>query len=248
MLPGNSPPMAPPGLLCHASPLGPRETMERLVAAVTSSGMTVFARIDHGAGAAAVGQALRPTELLVFGHARGGTSMMQAAQTIGIDLPLKALVWQDEAGRTWLGFNDPGWIAGRHGFAPGDVPAVAAMTKALAAITQQVVGAAERLTSPDAIEGGACARDPERPGGPNVGTAHHRPVRHGACGEPGVVDGRFGLDGGGWRLVQLLDDNLNALGLVIISVFVTAWVIAAAINRRDGRPGAPEPTSQGARA
>src|SRR4051794_39663569 len=77
--------------------------------------MTVFARIDHATGAAAVGLSLRPTELLIFGNAKGGTPLMQSAQTMGIDLPLKALVWQDPSGSTWLSYNDPGWLAKRHG-------------------------------------------------------------------------------------------------------------------------------------
>ena len=117
--------------------------MERLVASVTARGMVIFARIDHAAGAAAVGLSLRPTELLVFGHARGGTPLMQAAQTIAIDLPLKVLVWQDADGATWVGFNEPGWVAGRHGLAPGTVPAVSAMHDAVAAIAHEAAGTPE---------------------------------------------------------------------------------------------------------
>ena len=79
--------------------------------------MTIFARIDHAAGAAAVGLPLRPTELLLFGNAKGGTPLMQAVQTIGIDLPLKVLVWQDASGDTWLSYNEPSWIVQRHGVA-----------------------------------------------------------------------------------------------------------------------------------
>lgn len=90
------------GLTTRLSSNGPRQTMDRLEAAVTAKGLTVFARIDHAAGAAAAGLALLPTELLIFGNARGGTPLMQEMQTIGIDLPLKALVWQDAAGSTWL--------------------------------------------------------------------------------------------------------------------------------------------------
>jgi uncharacterized protein (DUF302 family) len=75
----------------------------------------VFAWIDHAEGATAVGLPLRPTEVLIFGNAKGGTPLMQAVQTTGIDLPLKALVWQDAAGDTWLSYNDPAWIAARHG-------------------------------------------------------------------------------------------------------------------------------------
>ena len=75
----------------------------------------MFARIDHAEGASAAGLSLRPTELLIFGNAKGGTPLMQAVQTIGIDLPLKALVWQDASGETWLSWNDPAWLAARHG-------------------------------------------------------------------------------------------------------------------------------------
>ena len=111
--------MGADGLTTVRSSHGPKETMDRLAAAVTAKGLTVFARIDHAAGAASVGLTLRPTEVLIFGNARGGTPLMQAVQTIGIDLPLKALVWQDEAGATWLSYNDPGWLAQRHGAGPG---------------------------------------------------------------------------------------------------------------------------------
>jgi uncharacterized protein (DUF302 family) len=103
------------GLVTVRSQHGPEETMNRLGAAVRAKGLTVFAQIDHAAGAEAVGLPLRPTELLVFGNARSGTPLMQASQTIGIDLPLKVLVWQDEAGATWLSYNDPDWLARRHG-------------------------------------------------------------------------------------------------------------------------------------
>jgi uncharacterized protein (DUF302 family) len=103
------------GMITVPSSHGPNETMNKFEAEVNAKGMTVFARIDHAAGAAAVGLSLRPTELLIFGNAKGGTPLMQAAQTMGIDLPLKALVWQDQSGSTWLSYNDPGWLAKRHG-------------------------------------------------------------------------------------------------------------------------------------
>jgi uncharacterized protein (DUF302 family) len=103
------------GLTTMASNFGPKETMDRLEAEIHGKGMTVFARIDHGAGAAEAGLELRPTNLIIFGNARGGTPLMQASQTSGIDLPLKALVWQDAAGRTWLSYNEPSWIVQRHG-------------------------------------------------------------------------------------------------------------------------------------
>jgi uncharacterized protein (DUF302 family) len=99
-----------------------------------AKGMTVFARIDHAAGAAAVGLSLQPTEVLIFGNAKGGTPLMQSVQTIGIDLPLKALVWQDTSGDTWLSYNDPVWLAKRHGLSGETEAAVNAMTSALKAV------------------------------------------------------------------------------------------------------------------
>lgn len=123
------------GLTTIRSGYGPEETMNRLEAEVRAKGMTIFAHIDHAAGAGAAGLSLRPTDLLIFGNARGGTPLMQSAQTIGIDLPLKALVWQDASGDTWLSYNDPGWLAQRHGVgseSEGAVSALSTMLKALA--------------------------------------------------------------------------------------------------------------------
>ena len=102
------------GLSSIRSSFGPKETMDRLVADIGAKGLQVFARIDHAAGAADVGLNLRPTELIIFGNARGGTPLIQSAQTIGIDLPLKTLVWEDAAGKTWLSYNEPSWISQRH--------------------------------------------------------------------------------------------------------------------------------------
>jgi uncharacterized protein (DUF302 family) len=129
--------MAVQGLTTIKSSHDPRETMNRLEAAVTAKGLTVFARIDHAAGAAAASLPLRPTEVLIFGNAKGGTPLMQAAQTTGIDLPLKALVWQDVAGETWLSWNDPAWLAARHG-----VTGVDAVVGRLAALLNEVATSA----------------------------------------------------------------------------------------------------------
>jgi uncharacterized protein (DUF302 family) len=103
------------GLTTIASSFSPKETMDRLEAEIRAKGMSVFARVDHAAGAAEAGLELRPTNLIIFGNARGGTPLMQASQTAGIDLPLKVLVWQDAAGKTWLSYNEPNWIVQRHG-------------------------------------------------------------------------------------------------------------------------------------
>lgn len=129
--------MAADGLTTVRSSFGPKETMSRLGAAVRAKGLTVFAHVDHAAGAATVGMPLRPTDLLIFGNARGGTPLMQAEQTIGVDLPLRALVWQDADGATWLSYNDPGWIVQRHGAGQVDavVGALSAALEALATVT-----------------------------------------------------------------------------------------------------------------
>jgi uncharacterized protein (DUF302 family) len=123
--------MAADGLTTIQSANGPKETMNKLEVEVKAKGMTVFARIDHAAGAAQVGLPLRPTELLIFGNAKGGTPLMQSMQTIRIDLPLKALVWQDASGNTWLSYNDPSWLAKRHGLGRETEATVSAMTAAL---------------------------------------------------------------------------------------------------------------------
>jgi uncharacterized protein (DUF302 family) len=126
--------MAADGLITIRSSYGPAETMNRLEAEVRGKGMTIFARVDHAAGAAAVGMSLRPTDLLIFGAAKGGTPLMESAQTIGIDLPLKALVWQDASRATWLSYNDIEWLAKRHGAGPEAQPAIKAIADALKAI------------------------------------------------------------------------------------------------------------------
>ena len=132
--------MTPDGLTIWASSRGPDETLRRLEDAITSRGMTVFARIDHTAAAAEVGLGLRPTTVLIFGSPRAGTPLMQEAQTMGIDLPLKALVWQDAESKTWIAYNDPTWLAKRHGVEAA--AAVAAMTIGLVAISQDAGAAA----------------------------------------------------------------------------------------------------------
>jgi uncharacterized protein (DUF302 family) len=129
--------MAADGLITIPSSYGAKETVDRLDAAIKARGMTVFARVDHAAGAAEVALSLRPTELLIFGNARGGTPLMQSNQTVGIDLPLKALVWQDASGKTWLSYNDPSWLAKRHGLGPEVDPAVNAMAAALSAVARK---------------------------------------------------------------------------------------------------------------
>ena len=128
--------MAADGLTTLRSSYGPHETMNRLEAEVKARGMTVFARVDHAAGATGVGLSLRPTEVLIFGNAKAGTPLMQSVQTIGIDLPLKALVWQDASGDTWLSYNDPAWLAQRHALADGTATVIGNMSAALNAVAK----------------------------------------------------------------------------------------------------------------
>ena len=125
--------MADNGLITIPSNFSVRETVERLVSFATSHGLMVFARIDHADGAAKVGLPLRPTELVLFGHAKGGTPLIQDRQTAGIDLPLKALAWEDADHKVWLTYNDAAWIAQRHGLGAASAAAVQTIAGGLAA-------------------------------------------------------------------------------------------------------------------
>jgi uncharacterized protein (DUF302 family) len=120
------------GLVTIASKYPVKEAIDRLEAALRAKGVAIFARIDHAAGAASVEMALRPTELLIFGNPKAGTPLMQANQTIGLDLPLKILAWQDAAGKVWLTYNDADWLARRHRLGDSAKPAVEALATVLA--------------------------------------------------------------------------------------------------------------------
>ena len=124
------------GLTSIQSSFGPKETMDRLEAEIQAKGLTIFARIDHAAGAADVGLTLRPTELIIFGNAHGGTPLMESSQTVGIDLPLKALVWEDASGKTWISYNEPSWIAQRHGLANAQ-PVITKMAGLLSMVSRK---------------------------------------------------------------------------------------------------------------
>ena len=125
------------GLTSIRSSFGPKETMDRLEAEIRAQRMTVFARIDHAGAAAVVGLKLAPTELIIFGNARAGTPLMQSVQTVGIDLPLKVLVWEDAGGKTWLSYNEPSWIARRHGVRDAE-QVVSKMGATLSAMARKV--------------------------------------------------------------------------------------------------------------
>jgi len=102
------------GLVSVKSPYSTKETMDRLEAVVKQRGLNVFVRINHAEGAAKIGKSLRATEVLIFGNPQGGTPFMECAQSVGIDLPLKALVWEDKNAQVWVGYNDPVFLAMRH--------------------------------------------------------------------------------------------------------------------------------------
>jgi uncharacterized protein (DUF302 family) len=125
------------GVVAVKSAHAPKATLDRFEAAAKERGLMVFARIDHAAGAQKVGKTLRPTELLIFGNPQGGTPLMECAQSAGIDLPLKALVWEDAQGQSWLGYNDPAWVAQRHGAA--SCPVVENLRKALSGLAEAAV-------------------------------------------------------------------------------------------------------------
>jgi uncharacterized protein (DUF302 family) len=128
--------MAGNGLRTIASTRGVGETLDRLEAALRTKGITVFARFDHRAGAEAAGLQLRPTQVLVFGNPIAGTKLMQADQRIGIDLPLKALAWEDAAGKVWISWNEPEWLAARHALDPATQAVVAGMASGLAGLAE----------------------------------------------------------------------------------------------------------------
>jgi uncharacterized protein (DUF302 family) len=128
------PAAAADGLIAVKSASPPKVTLDKFEAIAKERGLMVFARIDHAAGAAKVGKTLRPTELLIFGNPQGGTPLMECAQSAGIDLPLKALAWEDAQGQSWLGYNDPAWLAKRHDAA--SCPAAENLRKALGALTE----------------------------------------------------------------------------------------------------------------
>ncbi len=102
------------GLITVKSHHDAKTTANRLVRALEAKGMKIFVRIDFSEGAKSVGENLRPTELVVFGNPKMGTKLMQCNQTVGIDLPMKALIWKDKQGQVWVSYNDPEYLADRH--------------------------------------------------------------------------------------------------------------------------------------
>ncbi|MER8884999.1 DUF302 domain-containing protein [Mesorhizobium sp. M0074] len=135
--------MAKNGLITVQSRFGVAETIDRLVGTVEGAGLLVFARIDHAAGARSVEASLRPTQLLIFGNPKGGTPLMQDRQLAGIDLPVKALAWEDEQGKVWLSYNDAHWLAERHGLGDASRNAVAAIAAGMDKVIAAAAGAGQ---------------------------------------------------------------------------------------------------------
>ena len=133
------------GLVVKSSPYGVEETIDRLESAVRARGLTVFTRINHRAGAEQANLDLKPTLLLVFGNPKAGTPLMQEARTVAIDLPMKALAWEDDEGTVWLAYNTPGYLAGRHGIT-GKATLVGKMSGLLESLT-------DAATSPEGSPG-----------------------------------------------------------------------------------------------
>lgn len=102
------------GIITKPSKYSVPETLDRLEAILKSKGITVFVRIDHSGEAEKVGLKMRPTQLLIFGNPRTGTDLMNSSPSVAIDLPLKALAWEDESGKAWLSYNSPAYLKQRH--------------------------------------------------------------------------------------------------------------------------------------
>jgi uncharacterized protein (DUF302 family) len=108
------------GIVDLPSPYSVPETVARLESILKERGVNIFARVDHSGEAEKAGLKMRPTQLLIFGSPKGGTPVMVAAPSVAIDLPLKALAWEDERGKVWLSYNTPEYLQQRHGF-PADL-------------------------------------------------------------------------------------------------------------------------------
>lgn len=133
--------MTPEGIVTLQSPFDHARTVERLIAAIQRSGLSVLCQIDHAAGARAVGLELRPSHVVLFGSARAGTPLMRTNRLVALDLPLRMLVSEDAVSRTWLSHPDPRWIAQRYGLLDEGETVVVAMTDVLNKISLDVIAA-----------------------------------------------------------------------------------------------------------
>jgi catalase len=217
------------GLTTIQSSFGPKETLERLEGEIRARGMTVFARINHAALAQEAGMALRPTEVVLFGNPRGGTPLMQANQTIGIDLPLKALVWEDASGKTWLSYNEPDWLAKRHGVT-GLEAAVTAMGRAVG----DMAASATRGTPPANQQLGSTPQPPQSAGGgsptPPAGTATVKPGGAQPPNTPAAMQSarpETPPRGGGLRLLAV---GVVVAGVACLFAYAGGWLTPHALT------------------
>ena len=135
--------MAGEGLVTIESKFGPEDSAARLKAEIEARGLTLFAVVDHARNAREAGLSLRPAVVLIFGNAKGGTPLMQAEPTMGIDLPLKGLIWEDAAGKTWISYADPLWLAHSHGLRQSETDELAlSLRRGLDAVVKGAAGAA----------------------------------------------------------------------------------------------------------
>jgi uncharacterized protein (DUF302 family) len=121
------------GLIHLSSSYSVAETAKRLEASLLAHGITIFCRVDHSGEAEKAGLYMPPTQLLIFGSPKGGTPLMLASPTIAIDLPLKALIWQDADGKVWLSYNSPEYLQQRHNVPPELIKNIAGPTPLLQA-------------------------------------------------------------------------------------------------------------------
>ena len=131
---------APPGLVIKSSPYSVEETEHRFIQVLEAKGLNIFATIDHGQNAADAGLQLSPTRIVIFGNPQVGTPLMQCQQSIGIDLPLKLLIWQDEQG-VKIAYNDPHYLSDRHHLDSTTQQIIETMAKALNGLTEQAIRA-----------------------------------------------------------------------------------------------------------
>ncbi len=116
------------GLIHLRSSHSVEDTLQRLESLLTEKGIKIFTVVDHSGEAAKAGLQMRPTKLVIFGNPKGGTPLMQASLTVAIDLPLKALVWEDAEGKVWFTYNDPAYLQARHNLPAELLPAIAGVS------------------------------------------------------------------------------------------------------------------------
>ncbi|MBY0561986.1 DUF302 domain-containing protein [Hyphomicrobium sp.] len=128
------------GVARHRSHYPAKETADRLAAAASQHGQTLLARIDHAAAAKKVGLELLPTEVLFFGNPSVGTLLMQQSQEIGLELPLRVVVWEDDEGVTWVAHLDLDWLVSQYGIASAVEPTLDKMSAMLKAVLEEATG------------------------------------------------------------------------------------------------------------